>query len=272
MGKIAKNIRHLRKLKNWSQEELGDRLDIPRSRIGSYEEERCDPPLDILIRISNLFHIAIDALVKCDLTKVDSTSLMKVGENRILFPVMVDKDNHDIVEVVTAKASAGYLNGYSDPEYIEKLKQMNLPFRVTGKHRAFPVKGDSMPPLYDGCFVVGRFVESFSRVVNGQTYILITKEEGIVYKRVFKKGNLFELHSDNPSYQSYSVHASDILELWEFTCAVSVSDTKQQEPGLGEVMEMISLIRLEIGDLKGKQAQGSSVNSGRKEETEGVTL
>ena len=118
MSKISKNIKHLRLLKKWSQEQLAEQLEIPRARIGSYEEERCDPPIDTVIKISNLFHIAVDALVKCDLSKFDSESFMKVGENRILFPIIVDKLNNDMVEVVTMKASAGYLTGYADPEYI----------------------------------------------------------------------------------------------------------------------------------------------------------
>jgi transcriptional regulator with XRE-family HTH domain len=187
MSKISKNIKHLRLLKKWSQEQLAEQLEIPRARIGSYEEERCDPPIDTVIKISNLFHIAVDALVKCDLSKFDSESFMKVGENRILFPIIVDKLNNDMVEVVTMKASAGYLTGYADPEYIEKLPLMNLPFKTIGKHRAFPIQGDSMPPLKNGCYVIGKYIESINDIENGTTYIIITKDEGVVYKRIFKR-------------------------------------------------------------------------------------
>ena len=90
MSKLSNNIRHLRALKKWSQEQLAEQLEIPRARIGSYEEERCDPPIETVIKLSNLFHIAIDALVKCDLSKFDSESFMKVGENRILFHIIVE--------------------------------------------------------------------------------------------------------------------------------------------------------------------------------------
>ncbi len=252
MSKISKNIRHLRLQKKWSQEQLAEELNITRSRIGSYEEERCDPPIETLINISNLFHIAIDALVKCDLTKFDTHSLIKVGENRILFPIMVDKDNRDQVEVVTVKASAGYLNGYADPEYIEKLPLMNLPFRVTGKHRAFPIKGDSMPPLTNGCYVIGKYIESLNGVSNGSTYILITKDEGVVYKRIQKKGKLIELHSDNKTYQPYSIPASDIIEIWEFVCNLNISDKKEEELNLESIMNMLRSMQVEIEGIRKK--------------------
>lgn len=250
MHHIAGNIRHLRQLHGFTQEQLAERLTITRARIGSYEEGRCDPPVDILIQLSNLFHVAIDALVKCNLSTVDRDALIKVGQNRILFPIVVDKDNNDRIEVVTARASAGYLNGYADPEYVEKLPLMQLPFRITGKHRAFPVRGDSMPPLREGSFVIGKFVESPAEVVNGDTYVVVTKDEGIVYKRLYRKGNRFELHSDNKTYQPYVVAASDIIELWQFVCALNLSDKKEEELNLASIMDMLRSMRIEIEKIK----------------------
>jgi transcriptional regulator with XRE-family HTH domain len=245
MSKISNNIRHLRGLKGWSQQQLADKLNITRARVGSYEEERADPPVDILIRLSSMFHVAIDALLKCDLSKVETSALM--------FPIMVDANNNDLVEVVTARASAGYLNGYSDPEYLEKLPNMNLPFRITGKHRAFPIKGDSMPPLRDGSFVVGKFVESMNEINNGGTYVLVTKDEGLVYKRVVKKGNVLELHSDNRNYDMYTVPVYDVLELWQFVCTLNISDAKEEELNLESIMNMLKSMRVEMEALKKAQ-------------------
>ena len=57
-----------------------------------------------------------------------------------------------------------------------------------------PIKGDSMLPLREGAFVVGRFIDGPQQIKSGSTYILVTINEGIVYKRVCKKGNQLELH------------------------------------------------------------------------------
>lgn len=247
MKHIASNIRHLRQLKSWSQEQLADKLDITRARIGSYEEERCDPPIDVLIKLSKLYHIAIDALIRADLRKFDLASMIKVGENRLLFPIVLDKNNNDLVEVVTVKASAGYLNGYADPEYFEKLPNMNLPFKIIGKHRAFPIKGDSMPPLKPGCFVIGKFLESIKDIKDGSTYVLVTRDEGIVYKRVYKKTNALELHSDNKQYEAYKVKHADVLEIWEFVCTLNISDTKSEELNIDSIIKMLNSMRVEIG-------------------------
>jgi transcriptional regulator with XRE-family HTH domain len=250
MSKIAKNIKHLRTLKNWTQTQLADELEITRARVGSYEEDRCDPPVDILIKISNLFLITIDLLVKCDLTAIDPASLIKLEQNRLLFPIVVDKNNNDQVEVLTVKASAGYLKGYADPEYVEKLPLINLPFQVTGKQRAFPIIGDSMPPLTDGSFVVGKYVESLKDIRDGSTYILVTKDEGVVYKRVYKKEHGLELRSDNSNYQPYEVKNADILEVWEFVCNISKTDKKQDKPNMENIMQILQGMKRDIETLK----------------------
>lgn len=50
----------------------------------------------------------------------------------------------------------GSLNGYGDPEFIEGLQTISLPFLRNGRFRAFPVTGDSMPPYNHGTFIVGK--------------------------------------------------------------------------------------------------------------------
>ncbi|MEW6470043.1 MAG: LexA family transcriptional regulator [Bacteroidota bacterium] len=253
MGKIAKNIRHLRMLNGWSQEQFAQKLGISRARVGSYEESRCEPPIALLIRMSEFFHVAIDALVRSDLSKVRPEELMKVGANRLLFPITVDEAGNDLVEVVPVKAYAGYLNGYADPEYVEGLQRMKLPFLPVGKHRAFPIKGDSMLPVKEGSYVVARFVESLSDIRDGRTYVLLTRNEGLVYKRVYsniKKDKTLMLHSDNKIYQPYKVKAEDILEVWEFTCCLNTSEVREEELNVSSIMQMLRGLQVEMERLK----------------------
>jgi transcriptional regulator with XRE-family HTH domain len=251
MSKIAKNIRVLRVLKRLSQEQLSTELDIPRSRLGSYEEGRAEPPYNLLITIADYFHVAIDALVRADLSKTDPEALMKIGKNRILFPVLVDSKNNDMIEVVPIRASAGYLNGYADPQFIEELPIMNLPFKIVGKHRAFGIKGDSMPPLRDGATVIGKYLESLKEIKDGQTYIVLTKSDGLVYKRLYreegKSNNAFIFRSDNPQYHPYTVKSTEILEVWQFTCSLNIGEFKPQELNIDNVIRFLQSYRVEMG-------------------------
>jgi transcriptional regulator with XRE-family HTH domain len=255
MSKISSNIRFLRQLKGLSQEQLADDLKITRSRIGGYEEARNEPPIDLLIRLSEYFHIAIDALVRGDLKKTNLDGLMKVGKNRILFPILLDSDGNDMVELIPLKASAGYTKGYADPDYIEKLPQMRLPFLPTGKHRAFPIKGDSMPPIREGSFVIAKYLEKLEEIKFGQTYVIVTKEDGISYKRIMaynKKEAAYELHSDNKLYQPFKIKANDILEVWEYTCCLNMNQYQNDELNLDSIMNMLRGLKVEIAEIKRK--------------------
>ena len=177
MKPIQANIKHLRSLKKLSQARFADDLGWTRSVVGSYEEGRSEPPIERLIDLSNYFNIPIDILVRKDLRKAKDTSFIEVGNKRVLFPVTVNEDNEDLIEIIAAKASAGYLSGYDDPEYIEQLQKIKLPFLPTGTHRAFPIKGDSMLPVKDGAFVVAKFVEDIEDIRNLHDQMIITKSQ-----------------------------------------------------------------------------------------------
>ena len=246
---IQANIKHLRTLKKLSQERFADELNWTRSIVGSYEEGRSEPPIERLIDLSNYFNIPIDILVKNDLRKSKDTSFIEVGSKRVLFPVSVNENNEDLIEIIPAKASAGYLSGYDDPEYIEQLQKIKLPFLPSGTHRAFPIKGDSMLPVKDGAFVVAKFIEDIQDVRNGRTYVVLTKNDGLVYKRIYLKDdgekNLL-LSSDNKSYQPYIVPKTEILELWEFTCCINTQEYDEKELKLSSIMMMFQELKVEL--------------------------
>ena len=253
MKNIQANIRHLRSLKTLSQERFADDLGWSRSMVGSYEEGRSEPPIERLIELSEYFNIPIDILVKNDLRRAKDTSFIQVGSKRVLFPITVNEENEDLIEIIPAKASAGYLSGYDDPEYIEQLQKIKLPFLPIGTHRAFPIKGDSMLPVKDGAFIVAKFVETIDDVKNGRTYIILTKDDGLVYKRIYipedDTTNVL-LSSDNKSYKPYLVPKMSILELWEFTCCINTQEYDEKELKLSNIMMMFQELRVELEAVK----------------------
>ena len=250
---IQNNIRHLRTARGFSQEQFAEELGWTRSVIGSYEEGRSEPSIDRLIDLSGYFDIPIDILVKNDLRYAKDTSFIEVGNKRVLFPITVNEGNEDLIEIVPAQASAGYLLGYADPEYIEQLQKIKLPFLPTGTHRAFPIKGDSMLPVKDGSFVVAKYVEAIDDVKDGRTYIVLTKDDGLVYKRVYnhieEAGSLL-LSSDNKVYEPYEVKIEEVLELWEFTCCINTQEYDEEELKLSSIVRMFQDLKVELKAIK----------------------
>ena len=253
MKKISKNIAHLRHLRGISQEYLANDLNITRSRLSSWEEHRAEPPIDLIVRLSEYFNVSIDSLLKIDLTKVnDLRDLLKIGGNRILFPVMVDGEGKDLVELVPIRASAGYLQGYSDESFIESLPRISLPFTDSGKFRGFPIQGDSMPPIEQGAYIIGKYVEELTDIKDGKTYVVLTQNDGLVYKRLYNKieeDGTIHLHSDNKAYYPYQVKPEEVFELWSFVCSLNPSDS----PISDLVYNSIQNLQADVAELKNKR-------------------
>ena len=252
MKYISKNISHLRKLRGFTQEQLAEELGINRSRIGSYEEARSEPSIETLIQISDCFNLPVDILIKKDLSYSKESSFIDVGNQRVLFPILVDGNNENLIEIVPIEASAGYLNGYDDPEYIVQLQKFKLPFLPKGKHRAFPINGDSMLPTPNGAFVVCEFVEDINNLKNGTACILVTRNDGMTYKRITKQieNNTLLLTPDNAEYKPYEVPVDEILELWEYKCTINNQDIDERNINLNGVLKLFNELKIELERIK----------------------
>lgn len=251
MSLFSDNIRHLRIKKDVSQETVAKDLSITRDSLAKYEQGKSQPPYETLIKLSHYYHISIDLLLTADIRKVDVERLMQLEDNRILLPITIDNNGENVIEIIPHKARAGYLSGYSDPEFIEGLQHISLPFLKNGKFRAFPVSGDSMPPHKEGSFIIGRYIESIAEISEGKTYILLTKNEGIVYKRLKKnEGSNFVLSSDNSFYEPYSVKASNILEIWEYACSIATKESEPDDINPQSIRDMFITLKTEIKALK----------------------
>lgn len=223
---LSQNLRALRKDQRISQQVLADKLLVSRASLAKYEGAVNEPSLDVLLRISRYFRVTVDTLLSVDLTKHNLSSFIQGKyDGGMIMPIQVDRNGENVIEVVAHSAQAGYTGNYSDPGFIESLDQMALPFQeLHGKCRAFPIQGDSMPPHEEGCYVIGRFIESRAEVTDGKRYVLVSRDEGIVFKRVYRdqeeEGCLL-LHSDNPKYKPFRMPFLEIVELWEFVAAIS---------------------------------------------------
>jgi transcriptional regulator with XRE-family HTH domain len=249
---FSKNLKWLRLKEGYTQEALSEKLGVQRPMISAYEDGRSVPKLEGLSLIAKTFQITLDDLVHCDLEKWEEMRYDKIPEK--VLSITLDQHGEELITFVPQKAAAGYLNGFSDTEYVEKLPQFRLPQLPTGKtYRAFELNGDSMLPLESGTVIVGAFVGQLMDIRNGSTYILVTKSEGVVYKRVFnylkESGKLF-LVSDNSLYKPYEVHGADVVEAWEAKAFISTSfptpKPTPQELTLDDLAEMIRGLRDEI--------------------------
>ena len=237
---FGSNLKVLRERKKRSQQQLADFMGIKRSILNNYEHGISNPSIENLLLISEYFNININTLLSVDFRKLSASQLSELEKGmdvhikgsrlRILATTVNDK-NEDNVELVSVKAKAGYTGGYGDPEFIARLPAYHLPFLPKDKkHRAFQISGDSMLPIRDGSWIACHYIDDWFAIQNGQGYVIITKEDGVVFKRVYnriKDNGTLLLVSLNPVYQPYEVKITAVMEVWKF--ALKFSDQMIEE-------------------------------------------
>ena len=248
MSQAGQNLKYLRKLRGWTQEEFANKLRIKRSLIGAYEEERADPRLDVLEIIADMFKLSLDELLLKDLSNTSGNYMAKRRQQKMM------SADRNIIHFVPVKAAAGYLASYADTEFIDELNTFTLPMLSGGNYRAFEIIGDSMLPTPSGSIIVGEKIEGPLDIKNSQAYIVVSRNEGIVYKRVEKNNrskNKLTLVSDNPQYQPYQVNAEDVVELWQAQMVIS-KISQQQRWDVNSLASMVNNLQSQVSTLKKK--------------------
>src|SRR5690606_5482143 len=254
---LGKNLRYLRKQKGLTQSDIAEKLYIKRTMISAYEGGRSEPKLASLNILASTFNISLDELLNRDIESLGKIAQQK--QDLKILTIAVDRDDNENITMIGQKASAGYLNGFSDPEYLGQLPQFHLPtLSKNATYRAFELKGDSMLPLVSGTIVIGAYIDQIQDIKNGKTYVLVTASEGVVYKRVFnyleENGKLF-LSSDNEMYKPYEVAGSEVLEVWEAKAFISTDfpnpKDKSEPLTLEDISRMILELKTEIRGIKG---------------------
>src|ERR1044072_9257011 len=183
MLQVIKNMTNLCKLRGWTQEEFAQKLRINRSLLGAYEEERAEPRIDILEAVADMFKLTLDDLLRRDVSDNKTSYLSRRRAQKMV-------NGRTDIPFVPVKAAAGYLAGYSDPEFIDELNTFTLPMLSGGDYRAFEIIGDSMLPTTSGSVIVGEKAENIEEVKNNSACIVVSRNEGIVYKRVVKNNRV----------------------------------------------------------------------------------
>lgn len=257
MSYLSSNIRYLRKACEWTQAVLAKNLGLTRAQIGSYEEERADPKITTLQNLSALFKRSIDDLVSLDLTKGMGTDYE--GKALRILPILVGDDDKEQIAIVPVHAQAGYLHGYGDTEFIEELPRFGLPLKELpsdGSYRLFQIAGDSMLPIKPGSYIISKYLQDWTDIKDGSCYLLVTQDEGIVYKRVWKQEekNSLLLKSDNPLYPPYELGLEQLGEVWQARGIIDfeLPSGDEEKQILHQLSSIIIDLKKDVDSLKRK--------------------
>ncbi len=261
---FGKNIKLLRKRRKKTQDDVARSLNIKRSTLSGYENEVAQPGIQALIAFSEYFNVAVDTLIKVDLYSLDESQLSQLergydvylkGTSLRILTTTVNNENEENIELVPDKAKAGYQRGFADPEFIKELPTFQLPFLPREKKfRTFQIQGDSMLPIPEGSYITGEFIQNWLEIKDGEACIILTLNEGIVFKILenkIREQHILRVHSLNPLYEAYEIDANEIKEIWKFRHYIS-SELPEPEIPQQQVIRKIQNLQKEVANLKKK--------------------
>lgn len=255
------NMKLLRHRRGRTQEEVSNFLEMKRSTYSGYENGVAEPGLDLLIKLSEYYRVALDTMVKIDLNSLSESQLSQLedgfdvyvkGSNLRVLATTVDSSNRENIELISEKAKAGYKRGYADPEYIRELPVFQLPFlNPERKYRTFQISGDSMLPIPDGSYITGEFIENWDYLNSGDACIVLTKDDGLLFKVLQKdfRNKQFVLYSLNKEYDPIPVLVEDITEIWKFIHYISDEMPDPLNPDQ-EIYQVVANIQRDIDEIK----------------------
>ena len=261
---FSTNIKLLRKRKNRTQDDVAFALNMKRSTLSGYENEVSLPTIQALVAFSKYYGVAMDTLVKIDLRTLTESQFSQLerggdvylrGSNLRVLATTVNSNNEENIELVSVKAKAGYATGFADPEFIKDLPVFQLPFLSRQKkYRTFQLNGDSMLPIPDGSYVTGEFVQDWNTIIDGHGYIVLTLDEGIVFKiaeNLIEKEHKLCLYSLNPLYEPFDIQINEIKEVWKFVNYIS-SEIPDPVLPQEDLFKAVHTLKKDINALKRK--------------------
>lgn len=259
---FATNVKLLRKRRKRTQDDVAFTTGIKRPTLSGYENSGVLPSVENLLLLSDYFGVAADTLLRINLGTLSEYQLSQLergsdvylrGTNLRVLATTVDMRNRETIELVNEKAKAGYTTGFADPEYIKELPRFQLPFLSDNKkYRSFQVSGDSMLPVPEGAWIIAEFVADWQQIVSGQPYIILTLNDGVVFKIVenhIHERGVLRLYSLNTQYQPYEVNIADVREVWRFRNFIS-QEIPSENPSSHNLTRMVMELKKDMEQMK----------------------
>lgn len=174
-------VKKARLSKDWSQEELANKLGTSKSVISGYESGRNDPAYSMALKIAEKLNVSINWLFYGNEDFSNITNAINPPSTK-QYPL-----------IGTIAAGVPVLAEENIEEYISLDKKINADFCLR-------VSGDSMvlSYIFDGDIV---FIRQQPDVENGEIAAVLI-DDSATLKKVYKHGNdVVELRAENPKYK-----------------------------------------------------------------------
>jgi phage repressor protein C with HTH and peptisase S24 domain len=221
------NIKEIRQLYNFTQQEMATALGITREMINKMEKGKRSVSRATQARLKLLLQERQGEQFSQEAVK--DVQFIGVPRRSSALPYHLhrleqkNEASQFLVPLVAQKALAGYVKSYDQVDYLDTLEKHALPPGVNPTGAAwsyFEVDGDSMEPtLCASDIILATMVpaEDWSDVKNFCLYVVLVGDQ-LLAKRIYKKSDKeWVLISDNDeAYPQITIKVADVKQLWLF--------------------------------------------------------
>lgn len=219
----GKRLAEILEEKGVSAKDLADRLGVSRQNIyntintKTIGEVRLQKICKVLGVDVNEFYLQPKSYLKAE-----ETTPLPLQESAVPY----EASNIIMVPFVSQYAYGSYLQGFSDPEYVDDLPKIAWPVThdPKGVYKAIEVRGDSMDDgtaesFQPGDIVLGRLIQRhlWRDRLRLKRIFVINHMDGMVIKQVVahntEKAEI-TLHSLNEQYEDYTISLNDVREIY----------------------------------------------------------
>jgi phage repressor protein C with HTH and peptisase S24 domain len=199
MSFFSNNLKFLREKLGKKQSEVTKALGFSTSRLSNYEKGVSEPDMDTLIVISRFFGVAIDDLLNKDLSNdISEESIPNFKKNGV--PLVESEAFAGTGNTSFSFGTGNVKEYYTVPEF----KRADFMIKITG---------NSMENrYYNGDIVAAQIVKEKTFVQWGKIYVIATKDQGILIKRIKRGTNnsFISAVSENPAFDPFEISWKEI--------------------------------------------------------------
>ena len=256
MSIVSENIKYLRKLNGFTQEQFAKRIGIKRSTLGAYEEARAHPNIIYLDNMSQIFGVPVNEILnenirgkklnihQTSIYKLNSSTNTSTANSTASNPPAISKSVTEVKEPVLEKEkkSESPIEESPKPTFIidqsilkspDEVKSLKVQDKVLQA-----IQGKSGYKMFNSVpecpntLLVGYEEEDLYNIKDKTYYYFVTRNHGKRYSRVYnelKDRNTLLLVPADRKENMLELGADEILEAWEIVAYISESPSSVSE-------------------------------------------
>ena len=99
---LAEKITDQRKKAGWSQEELAEQLGVSRQSVSKWEGGQSLPDMDKIVKMSTIFGVSTDYLLKDDISELDETPRIQTEDSKLRRVTMEEASRYMEIRAASA--------------------------------------------------------------------------------------------------------------------------------------------------------------------------